>query len=75
MRSDLSLKIRQYIMSCSIVHKNVMILTDWQHYCTVIGILSPKILYIVPSLILFWCPYMVIVQSNGGLLRDVILFC
>ena len=37
------------------------------------GTLSPKIL---TSLLLFWCPYMVInvsVQYNGGLLPDIIL--
>ena len=57
------------------------ILSDWQPQSVTVplsGTLIPKILYIVTinSLLLFWCPYMVIsvsVQYNGGLLPDIIL--
>ena len=51
--------------------------TVTQHFITVqFGTLSPKIMYNNYSLLLFWCPYMVInvsVQCNGGLLPDIIL--
>ena len=49
------------------------------HSCSRSGNKGPKncTRYNDYSLLLFWCPYMVInisVQCNGGLLPDVILF-
>ena len=66
MRSDFSFKHQTSFLSQSLyrmlLYRSLELLV--QKYC------------IVTSLLLFWCPYMVInvsVQYNGGLLPDIIL--
>ena len=52
---------------------------DWQFLYTILLYRSLELLaqkYSIISLLLFWCPYVVInvsVQCNGGLLPDIIL--
>ena len=51
-----------YFLYIILLYRNLELLV--QKYCT------------ITSLLLFWCPYMVInvcVQRNGGLLPDIIL--